>query len=292
MSYNIGLISRLYSGGKVDAMLYWLIEHSDQMPVFNVLRYIAIRAGGAIATALVLMFFFRPLISLMGPGRRSAPPVQVVSRIGTPAVDALALLSIAFVSTVLWTNLLNLHLWIAIGAATAFGLIGFHDDYLKMIQRTRSQFSHRTRLLIETVIAIAAWIAFFRTGREPLVTSLLFGWPPVVSGLISLALSIILVVSTANAVKLIDSGDRSAIVTVMIAAVVLGMVTYLSGGAVFANDLQVQYVVGELAVLCATMVGICLGLVWFKAASAPVFIGDTGSLALGAALGTIVVAIL
>jgi phospho-N-acetylmuramoyl-pentapeptide-transferase len=282
-------------------MLYWLIEHSDQMSVFNVLRYIAIRAGGAIATALVLMFLFTPLISLMDRWRRSAPPVrlmgdssQVVSRIGTPVVDALAVLSIAFVSTILWTNLLNPHLWIAIGAATAFGLIGFHDDYLKMIQRTRSQFSHRTRLLIETVIAIAAWIAIFRTGRGPLATSLLFGWPPVVSGLISLALSIILVVSTANAVKLTDSGDRSAIVAVMIAAVVLGMVTYLSGNAVFANRLQIQYVVGtrELAVLCAAMVGICLGLVWFKAASAPVFIGDTGSLALGAALGTIVVAIL
>src|SRR5262245_16368575 len=122
----------------------------------------------------------------MDPKRHGAPLVplaghssQVVSRIGTPVVGALALPSAAFVSTALWTNPHNSSVWIAIGAPAAFGLIGFHDDYLKMMQRSRHQFSHRTRLLIETITAIAAWIAILGTGPMPFTTSLLFGWPSV-----------------------------------------------------------------------------------------------------------------
>src|SRR5215813_8169546 len=241
-----------------------------------------------------------PPTPLLDPRRHGAPLVplagdssQIVSRIGTPVVDTLALPSVAFVSTALWANPLNSHVWIAIGAAAAYGLIGFHDDYFKMMQRGRNQFSQRTRLLIETIIAIAAWIAILRTGPMSFTTSLLFGWPSVISSFLSLGLSIVLVVGAANAAKLIDSGNRSAIVRVTIVAAVLGMIAYLSANVVFARHLQVQYVagVGELAVLCAAVVGVCLGLVWCKAVSSPV-IGDAGSLALGAALGTTAVIIL
>lgn len=279
-------------------MLYWLIEHLDHS-IFNLLRYISIRAGGAIATAFFVVIFLGAFIRLMIPNQRSGAPVglegvssQVVSRIGTPAICALTLLSAPLVSTVLWANLRNPYVWIAMGAATGFALVGFHD-HLQMTL-SHSWFSRRTQLLIETVIAIGAWIAIFRIGRGPLVASLMFGEHPVVFGFISLVLSTMVVVGGANAVRLIDTGGRVAIVALMITAVVLGMIAYLTGRVVLAYHLQLPYVAGtrELTIVCAAITGVCPGLVWLKAASTPVLMGDAGSLAIGAALGTVAVAVL
>jgi len=193
------------------------------------------------------------------------------------------LLSVALVSTMLWANLLNPFVWIAIGAATGFALIGFHGNRHQMTRR-HSQFSRRTRLLSETVIAIGTWIAIFWIGRAPLATSLMFDEHPIVFVFISLALSSMVVVGAANAVKLVDKGDRSVIVAIMIAALILGTIAYLIGPVVAGAR--------ELTVVCAAVVGVSLGLAWLKTASTPVFVGDTGSLALGAALGTIALAIL
>jgi len=271
-------------------MLYLLFEHWDQMSVFNLLRYIAIRAVGAIATALVLVFFVSRIISQMDPNQRSGPPVQpegtsspVVSRFNTRSTDVIVLLSVVTIST-FWANLRNPHLWIVIGAATGFGLIGFHHN----------QFARRGRLLAETIIAVAVWIGIVQLGQEPFAHSPLFAKSPVVSGIISLVLSTILVIGTANAVKLIADGDRLVIIAVMVAAVVLGLTAYMSGNAALANHLQLPYVSrsGEMAIPCATIVGVCLGLLWFKATSSPALMGDTGSAAIGAALTTVALAIL
>ena len=279
----------LRHGGTVDAMLFWLIAHSDQISVFNLIRYIILRAGGATATAFLVVVFFGPLIRLMNRKHRGGAPVrvegassQVVSRNGTPALDALTLLSAAFVSTMLWANLRDPFVWIAIGEAMGFALIGFHDGHHQMTKR-HGPFSRRIRLLSEMVIATGAWIVMFWIGRVPLATSHMFDERRVVFGFISLALSSMVVVGAANAVKLIDTGDRS-LAAILSGVVVLGIIVYLIGPVAAGPR--------ELTVVCAALVGLCLGLVWFKTTSTPVFLGDTGSLALGATLGTIVLAIL
>lgn len=279
-------------------MLYWLIEHLDHS-VFNLLRYTSIRAGSAIGTAFFVVIFLGALIRLTNPNRHSGLAArlegvssQVVSRIGSPAICGLTLLSAASMSILLWANLRNPYVWITIGAAAGFALIGFHDHLQMTLSHGR--LSHGTRLLIETVIAIGAWIAVFRIGRGPLAASVIFGEHPVVFGFISLAFSTMVVVGAANAVRLNDAFGRLAIVPVMIAAVILGISAYLTGHVVLAYHLQLQHVAGahELTVVCAAITGVCPGLVWLKAASTPVFMGDAGSLAIGAALGTVAVVVL
>src|SRR5215471_7005373 len=281
-------------------MLYLLFEHWDQMSVFNLLRYIAIRASSAIASALVLVFFVSQIISQMHPNRRRGPPVQaegtslpVVSRINTRSTDVIVLLSVVTVST-FWANPRNPHLWIMIGAATGFGLIGFHGDIIQTMQQSHNRFARRARILAETIIAVAVWIGIVQIGQEPFAHSPLSAKSPVVSAIISLVLSTVLVIGTANAVKLITNGDRLAIIAVMVAAVVLGLTAYMAGNAGLTNHLQLRYVsgTGEMAIPCAAIVGVCLGLLWFKATSSPALMGDMGTAAIGAAFATVALAIL
>jgi phospho-N-acetylmuramoyl-pentapeptide-transferase len=177
-----------------------------------------------------------------------------------------------------------------------FGFVGFYDDYLKVTKQTHAGFSGRTRLAIETVIAAAACYAFVRLGRDPLSSSLVipffkdvilnFGWFFVIFGAF-------IVVGAGNAVNLTDGLDGLAIVPVMIASASFGMIAYLAGNAVFSDYLQINYVAGtgELAVLCGAVLGAGLGFLWFNAPPASIFMGDTGSLALGGMLGSIAVAV-
>jgi phospho-N-acetylmuramoyl-pentapeptide-transferase len=267
---------------EVNAMLYWLAQ-SDYTSVFNLFRYISVRTGYAIATAIVLALFFRSLINRM----REGAPSEAVSPIGAPESDTTALLSAVLVSTLLWANLLNSNIWIAIGTAIGFGLVGLHDE--RAIHQGRRPFSRRTPLLIETIIAIAAWTVTYLVRRELLATSPGFEERSTVFGFISLMFGTVLVVGVANAVKLIDSGDRFAIWAVAIAAAVVGMTSYLAGNVVLAEDFHLPYVAGtgELAVPCGAIAGACLGLAWFRAPSASIFMGETGCLALGATLGVV-----
>jgi phospho-N-acetylmuramoyl-pentapeptide-transferase len=210
-------------------------------------------------------------------------------------MGGLMILSGVVLSTVLWANPLNPYVWIVLGVTLGFGLVGFYDDYLKVTRQSHTGFSGRTRLLAEALIAAGACYALAQLGRPPFATSLAFpvfkelvinlGWFFVIFGAF-------IIVGAGNAVNLTDGLDGLAIVPVMIAAASFGLIAYLVGNSLFADYLQIHYVpgTGELAVICGAVIGSGLGFLWYNAPPASVFMGDTGSLALGGMIGAIAVA--
>ena len=285
-------------------MLYWLAEFSDKLPFLNIFRYITFRTGGALMTAAVFMFIAgSPIIDwlrmVQGKGqpiRADGPQSHLKSKIGTPTMGGLMIIFAVTASTILWANLINPYVWIVLGVTLAFGIIGFYDDYLKVTkQQAYTNFSGKLRITAEAVVAILACLAISQLGRPAFATSLTFpffkdlvidlGWMFLVFGAF-------IIVGSGNAVNLTDGLDGLAIVPVMIASLSFGMIAYLAGNALFADYLQIHYVAGtgELAVLCGAVIGAGLGFLWFNAPPASIFMGDTGSLALGGMLGTIAVA--
>jgi phospho-N-acetylmuramoyl-pentapeptide-transferase len=284
-------------------MFYWLTELAGTIPGINVFRYITFRTGGAIVTGALFVFMFGPWIIdrlrlAQGKGqpiRADGPPTHLVTKKGTPTMGGLMILSGLIVATLLWANLRNPYVWIVLLVTLGFGLVGFYDDYLKVSKQTDKGFSGRSRLAVEGLIALIAcgFVVWF--GRNASVTAvsipfvkefmLNIGWFYVMFGMF-------IIVGAGNAVNLTDGLDGLAIVPVMIAAASFGMIAYLVGNAVFAEYLQIRYVAGtgELAVLCGAVLGAGLGFLWFNAPPASIFMGDTGSLALGGMLGAIAVA--
>jgi phospho-N-acetylmuramoyl-pentapeptide-transferase len=284
-------------------MLYWLVDLSDKLSVLNVFRYITFRSGGAVITALLFVFLFGQNIIdrlrlLQGKGqpiRTDGPKTHIVAKAGTPTMGGLMILSGMLVSTLLWANPTNPYVWVVLWVTLGFGLVGFYDDYLKVTKQSHEGFRGRTRLIIEGCIAGLACFALVRLGHAPFSTSLTFpffkelvlnlGW-------FFVLFAMFIIVGAGNAVNLTDGLDGLAIVPVMIAAASFGMISYLSGNTVFADYLQIHYVAGtgELSVLCAAVLGAGLGFLWFNAPPASIFMGDTGSLALGGMLGAVAVA--
>ena len=284
-------------------MFYWLTELSDKVSFFNVFRYITFRTGGAIFTALLFVSLFGgSMIDMLrlkqGRGQpiRTDGPQSHLAKKGTPTMGGLMILSGILVSTLLWANPTNPYVWVVLGVTLLFGLIGFYDDYLKVTKQTHAGFSGRTRLAAETAVALIACMALAHLGKGPIATSLVFpfvkelvvnlGWAFVIFGAF-------VIVGAGNAVNLTDGLDGLAIVPVLIAAGSFGLISYVVGNALFAEYLQIHYVAGtgELAVLCGAVIGASLGFLWFNAPPASIFMGDTGSLALGGMLGAIAVAI-
>src|SRR6202167_3356064 len=288
-------------------MFYWLIDLSNTVPglgafrtFLNVFRYITFRTGGALVTGALFVFLFGPWIIdhlrlRQGKGqpiRTDGPQSHLITKKGTPTMGGLMILSGVVVSTVLWANPLNPYIWIVLAVTLGFGFVGFYDDYLKVTKQRNSVFAGGIRLAIEAVIALAACYALVRLGRDPFSTSLVipffkdvvlnFGWFFAVFGAF-------IIVGAGNAVNLTDGLDGLAIVPVMIAAASFGMISYLTGNAVFSDYLQINYVAGtgELAVICGAVLGAGLGFLWFNAPPASIFMGDTGSLALGGMIGAV-----
>src|SRR5882672_10290442 len=291
-------------------MFYWLIELSNTVPglgVFrtflNVFRYITFRTGGAMVTGALFVFLFGPWIIdhlrlRQGKGqpiRTDGPQSHLISKKGTPTMGGLMILSGLVVSTLLWANPLNPYVWIVLAVTLGFGFVGFYDDYLKVTKQSHSGFAGRIRLAIEALIALAACYALVRLGRDPFSTSLVIpffkdvvlnlGWFFVLFGTF-------IIVGAGNAVNLTDGLDGLAIGPVMIASAAFVGIAYLVGNAVFADYLQIHFVPGsgELAVVCGAVIGAGLGFLWFNAPPASIFMGDTGSLALGGLIGSVAVA--
>ncbi|ACB94339.1 phospho-N-acetylmuramoyl-pentapeptide-transferase [Beijerinckia indica] len=284
-------------------MLTWLAEFAVYFTPLNLFRYITFRTGGAIATALFFVFFFGPNIikSLrikQGKGqpiRSDGPQSHLLTKKGTPTMGGLMILSGLFVSTLLWANLSNHYVWVVLWVMLGYGAIGFYDDYLKVTKQTHNGFSGRGRLACEAGVALVACIAMMKLGT-PHMTSLAF---PAVNGyVVDLGLFFLIfgpfvIVASGNAVNLTDGLDGLAIVPVMIAAGTFGIIAYLVGNAIYSDYLRINFVpgAGELAVVSGAVIGAGLGFLWFNAPPAQIFMGDTGSLALGGLLGTIAVAI-
>jgi phospho-N-acetylmuramoyl-pentapeptide-transferase len=286
-------------------MLYYLLTSlTNDVSAFNVFRYITTRTGGAILTALFFIFVFGPrMISLLKvkqgrgqPIRSDGPQRHIIEKQGTPTMGGLMILSGIFVATILWADLSNLYVWAVLFVMLGFGAIGFYDDFLKVTRSTTRGFSSKARLISEFLIAAVAVGCFMWIGEKPLSSSLavpFFKDVLIPFGAFFISVGVLVVVGAGNAVNITDGLDGLAIVPVMIAAASYGVIAYLVGNAVFADYLQLHNVkgTGELAVICGAIVGAGLGFLWFNAPPAMIFMGDTGSLALGGALGAIAVAV-
>ena len=283
-------------------MLYELVNFSDQIGILNVFKYITFRTGGAIFTALLFVMLFGPgIIDLLrvkqGKGQpiRDDGPKSHLSKVGTPTMGGIMIIAGVLVSTLLWAHLGNPYIWIVLGVTVGYGAIGFYDDYLKVTRRTSSGFSSRMRLGLELLIAAIATGCVMYLGPPEIsqVLTLPFFKNVVLDlGLFFIIVGVFVIAGAGNAVNLTDGLDGLAIVPVMIAAATFGLIAYLIGNAKFASYLQIHYVAGtgELSVICGALIGAGLGFLWFNAPPAMIFMGDTGSLALGGALGAIAVA--
>ncbi|MEO1746010.1 MAG: phospho-N-acetylmuramoyl-pentapeptide-transferase [Pseudomonadota bacterium] len=283
-------------------MLFWLTEFADQMPLFNVFRYITFRTGAALITSAFIVFLFGPRIInalrlRQGKGQpiRADGPQTHFKKAGTPTMGGLMILCGIIGSTLLWGNYSNPYIWIVLAVTIGFGAIGFYDDYLKVTKQSDKGFSGRARLALEFLIAGMAAYAIMISGNQPFSSSLAFPFFKdflINLGVIFMPVAAFVIVGAGNAVNLTDGLDGLAIVPIMIAAASFGVIAYLSGNAIFADYLQIHFVpgTGELAVVLGAVIGAGLGFLWFNAPPAAIFMGDTGSLALGGLIGTVAVA--
>jgi phospho-N-acetylmuramoyl-pentapeptide-transferase len=284
-------------------MLTWLAELSPYFSPLNIFRYITFRTGGATATGLLIVFLFGPwMISLLRlrqgkgqPIREDGPQSHLLTKRGTPTMGGLMILAGVLISTLLWANLENHYVWVVLFVTVGFGAIGFYDDYLKVTKQSHKGFSGRSRLAIEALIAAVACIAISYMATPGLANKLALPFSKELIfnlGWFYIVFAGFVIVGAGNAVNITDGLDGLAIVPVMIAAGTFGFIAYLAGNAVFSNYLQIHFVpgTGELAVICGALIGAGLGFLWFNAPPAQIFMGDTGSLALGGLLGTIAVA--
>lgn len=282
-------------------MLYNLLAPlGDDILFFNLFRYLTFRTGGAVMTALIIGFIIGPrmikwLKSKQGAGqplRKDGPDHQ--SKAGTPTMGGLMILLSAGISTLLWADLSNAYVWIVMGVIAGFGVIGFIDDYAKLTKRSHEGVSGKIRLVMEISIALAAIISYMFIADSATNTGLAIPFLKdylLPLGMFFVPFGVLVIVGASNAVNLTDGLDGLAIVPVMIAAACFGLICYLAGNALYAPYLGIHFVPGsgELAIICGALIGAGMGFLWFNAPPAMVFMGDTGSLPIGAALGTIAV---
>ena len=284
-------------------MLFWLSEFSDGGGLFNLFRYITFRAGAAFVTALVFGFLFGPpLINLLRKRQRNGQPIRsdgpeshLLTKAGTPTMGGVLILGALCVSTLLWARLDNPFVWLVLGTTVAFGLIGFADDYAKVSRGNHKGVPGRVRFALGLGIgAVASGVAMILhpTALSGQVAVPLFNDVLINLGWFFIPFAMVVIAGSANAVNLTDGLDGLAIMPVMIAAGTLGVIAYTVGRVDFTEYLGVHFVpgTGELLIFVAALIGGSLGFLWYNAPPAAVFMGDTGSLALGGALGAIAVA--
>ena len=284
-------------------MLYWMTQFADGGGIFNLFKYITFRAGCAFITALIFGFIFgRPLIELLrrkqGKGQpiREDGPQSHLSKAGTPTMGGLLILSALVFATLVWARLDNPYIWIVLLVTLAFGGIGFADDYAKVTKQNTKGVSSRIRIILGLVIAgLATYAAasFHPAGLTDQLALPVFKNTLINLGLFYVPFGMFVIVGSANAVNLTDGLDGLAIMPVMIAGATLGVIAYVVGNYNFSDYLGVHFVpgTGEILIFAAALFGAGLGFLWYNAPPAAVFMGDTGSLALGGALGAIAVCI-
>jgi phospho-N-acetylmuramoyl-pentapeptide-transferase len=279
-------------------MLYVIAEQLGFPGILNLIRYISFRAGAAAGTALLIGLLLGPpfiswLRAKQGKGQpiREDGPQSHLAKRGTPTMGGLLILISVSISVLLWMNLFNIYVWACLLVTAGFGLIGWLDDYDKVRKAHHAGLSGKTRLALEFLIAgFATWL-MVRTGGSslhlPFVKETVadLGW-------FYIAFGAFVIVAFGNAVNLTDGLDGLATMPVVIASIAFLLISYLVGNAKFAAYLGIPHIpgVGDLTVLLLAIVGGCLAFLWFNAPPAAVFMGDTGSLALGGALGAIAVA--
>ncbi len=285
-------------------MFYFLSALSHHAGFLNVFRYLSFRTIGAVATALLICLVIGPRFILwlkakQGKGqpiREDGPQSHLLTKKGTPTMGGLLILLSLTITTLLWTNLASPFVWICLVVTLGFGIIGFLDDYDKVTKSSVKGLSGKTRLLLEFVLAAAAvWQIGHLTHpiiKLPFLKDVYINLG-YLYGSLYVAFGALVIVGAGNAVNLTDGLDGLATMPVIIAAAAFAVFAYVAGNIKFSNYLHIFYVrdAGELAVFCGALIGACLGFLWFNAPPARVFMGDTGSLALGGALGSVAVTV-
>jgi phospho-N-acetylmuramoyl-pentapeptide-transferase len=286
-------------------MLYLLTHHllNEKFALFNLIRYQTFRSGAACMTSLILSFWLGPrVIRWLKSVQRGGQPIRldgperhILEKKGTPTMGGVLILAACTVSTLIWTDLSNGYVWAVLLCTLGYGAVGFFDDYLKLSRRNTKGVSARFKLVVQLVIGLiaATWIAYLT--KYPLGTELAV---PVFKGVLFQlgflfpVFGMFVMLGSSNAVNLTDGLDGLATVPTIIVAGVFALIAYLVGNVKFADYLQLNHVpgVGELAIFLAALIGAGMGFLWFNAPPAAVFMGDTGSLALGGALGAVAVA--
>src|SRR6202453_2432354 len=268
---------------------------------FHVFQYLTLRAILAAVTALAMALFIGPtMIALLtryqiGQRVRSDGPQSHLQKSGTPTMGGVLVLVAMGLGTVLWADVSNRFVWILLGSAWGFGLIGFYDDYLKLVVANSKGLAARYKYLAQSIVGIATIMTLHHLRQSPAETSLYVPFfktvavPMTTAGFVALCYFVI--VGTSNAVNLTDGLDGLAIMPAVMVAAALGVFAYVTGNVKFAGYLQIPYIpgAGEVLIFGATLVGAGLGFLWFNSYPAQVFMGDVGALAIGAALGTMAV---
>ena len=280
-----------------------LVPLAAEFQPFNLFRYITFRTGGATITALILSLMFGPMMirwlkTNQGEGqpiRDDGPESHLITKVGTPTMGGLLILGAFAMSTILWMPLSNPYLWPVLAIALSFGVIGSVDDWMKLRRRSHNGMSARMKLGLQLLASFFVTLVLIELSPDQLRYGIAVPFLKdnlLTMGLLYVPFAMMVIVGSSNAVNLTDGLDGLAIVPVMIVAACFGLIAYLVGNSNFSAYLQINYVpgTGDLAVMCGALIGAGLGFLWFNAPPAKVFMGDTGSLALGGGLGAIAVA--
>ena len=281
-------------------MLYsFLISLVDQFSVLNVFRYLTFRTGLSIMSSMIIVFliggpFIRFIEShkITGPIRDDGPIDHIVKKVGTPTMGGVLILIGILFGTFLWADLSNSYIWVLLMVVTSFGLLGAIDDYLKIKRNNSIGISSGMKIIFQIILSIIAVLLLMKFGNNEHLKNLYFPFFKNLIlhlGLFFIPFAIFIIVGSSNAVNLTDGLDGLATVPVMLVALSFTLICYVVGNTVFSEYLQIPYIpkVGEASIFCGSIVGSCLGFLWYNAPPAKIFMGDTGSLSLGGSLGAV-----
>ena len=281
-------------------MLYnFLVSLVDQFSALNVFRYLTFRTGLSVMSSMTIVFLIGgPFIRFIeshkftGPIRDDGPEQHIVKKIGTPTMGGVLILIGILFGTLLWADLNNIYVWILLMVATSFGLLGAVDDYLKIKRNNSKGISFRAKIIWQIVLSLIAVFLLLKYSHNENLTNLYFPFFKNFTlhlGLFFIPFVIFIIAGSSNAVNLTDGLDGLATVPVILVALSFTFICYVVGNTVFSEYLQILYIpnVGEASVFCGSIVGACLGFLWYNAPPAKIFMGDTGSLSLGGSLGAV-----
>ena len=281
-------------------MLYNLfISLIDQFSALNVFRYLTFRTGLSVMSSMIIVFLVGgPFIKFIeshkftGPIRDDGPKDHIIKKVGTPTMGGILILIGILFGTLLWADLNNSYIWVLLMVATSFGLLGALDDYLKIKHNNSKGISSGAKIIFQIILSLIAVLLLIKYGNNEHIRNLYF---PFLKNLVInlswffIPFSVFIIVGSSNAVNLTDGLDGLATVPVILVAACFAFISYVTGNIVFSEYLQIPYIegVGEVSVFCGSIIGACLGFLWFNAPPAKIFMGDTGSLALGGSLGAV-----
>ncbi len=281
-------------------MLYnFLISLVDQFSALNVFRYLTFRTGLSVMSSMIIVFligesFIRFIEShkITGPIREDGPIDHIVKKVGTPTMGGVLILIGILFGTLLWADLNNSYIWVLLMVATSFGLLGAVDDYLKIKRNNSRGISSGMKIIFQIILSLVAIFLLMKYGNHEHLETLYFPFFKNLSlhlGLFFIPFALFIIVGSSNAVNLTDGLDGLATVPVMLVALSFTLICYVVGNIVFSDYLHIPYIVnvGEVSIFCGSMVGSCLGFLWYNAPPAKIFMGDTGSLSLGGSLGAV-----